>query len=303
MIESGLCFNLGCIDTEKLANFLGEANLDDLTDRLNQTTSNAVEEASYDKAVKNNKFNSFPMRKKSSASSRTMRQSQKSFSNLRNLNSVDISQDELNLSVRLANNRQQESTRLKNLIRSNFWPINHPIRKYLWKCLLQRPQLNTNKENSKSNSHLKNIDFSEFEYNKHLNQIFGKMREIDISLPDFVNMNTRQENSSDHMNYYFLNNKGKQAIKRILCVYEYHFPQVTFNPGLLSISSLLLHYMQEHEVFASLCYMSSSKEHLIESKTCWDTTCSVFTKLLKNYCVINGLIFENLNLKLEFQSN
>lgn len=111
------------------------------------------------------------------------------------------------------------------------------------------------------------------------------MREIDISLPDFVNMNTRQENSSDHMNYYFLNNKGKQAIKRILCVYEYHFPQVTFNPGLLSISSLLLHYMQEHEVFASLCYMSSSKEHLIESKTCWDTTCSVFTKLLKNYCV------------------
>lgn len=111
------------------------------------------------------------------------------------------------------------------------------------------------------------------------------MREIDISLPDFINMSSKQDSSNNHMNYYFLNSKGKQAIKRILCVYEYHFPQVTFNPGLLSISSLLLHYMQEHEVFASLCYMSSTKEHLIESKNCWDTTCSVFTKLLKNYCV------------------
>lgn len=87
------------------------------------------------------------------------------------------------------------------------------------------------------------------------------------------------------MNYYFLNSKGKQAIKRILCVYEYHYPQVTFNPGLVSISSLLLHYMQEHEVFAALCFMSSTKEHLIESKASWDTTCSVFTRLLKNYCV------------------
>lgn len=111
------------------------------------------------------------------------------------------------------------------------------------------------------------------------------MREIDVSLPDFVNMSTKKENSNVHMNYYFLNNKGKQAIKRILCVYEYHFPHVTFSPGLLSISSLLLHYMQEHEVFASLCYMSTTKEHLIETKNCWENTCSVYCKLVKNYCV------------------
>ena len=96
---------------------------------------------------------------------------------------------------------------------------------------------------------------------------------------------THHSSSVSHMNYYYLNAKGKQAIKRILCVYEYHYPQVTYNPGLVSVSSLLLHYMQEHEVFAALCFMSSTKEHLIESKASWDTACSVFTRLLKSYCV------------------
>ncbi len=94
-----------------------------------------------------------------------------------------------------------------------------------------------------------------------------------------------------HLNYYYLNAKGKQAIKRILCVYEYHYPQVTYNPGLISISSLLLHYMQEHEVFSALCFMSSTKEHLIDSKASWDTACLVFTRLLKVYCVSNPVFF------------
>jgi hypothetical protein len=88
-----------------------------------------------------------------------------------------------------------------------------------------------------------------------------------------------------HLNYHYLNETGRHAVKRILCVYEYHYPQVTYNPGLISISSLLLHYMQEHEVFAALCFMSSTKEHLIDSKASWDTDCLVFTRLLKVYCV------------------
>lgn len=161
------------------------------------------------------------------------------------------------------------------------------------------------------------------------------MRDIDVSLPDFVNINklsgepppspsplnnsssgaspfspnnsnglsnnsntmnnntsstnysnnNNQNNNNNHINYYYLNDKGKQAVKRILCVYEYNFPQVTFNPGLVSISSILLHFMQEHEVFAALCYMSSTKEHLIESRSSWETTCSVFTRLVKTYAV------------------
>jgi len=121
-------------------------------------------------------------------------------------------------------------------------------------------------------------------------------RDLNVSLPEFVLCNTEQAiipstsstvslTSNPHLNYYYLNNKGKDAIKRILCVFEYLFPQVTYSPGLVSLSSLLLHYMQEHEVFSALCYLSSTKEHLIETKTNWDVTCSVFMKLIKIYCV------------------
>ena len=164
---------------------------------------------------------------------------------------------------------------------------------------------------------------NEIDYNKDLNHIFGKSRENEVTLPAFAaNINTdttpvmlnqlchspsphshnksHDDNNrhhhqqaivngtgtvSTHLNYYYLNEKGKQAIKRILCVYELNYPHVVFNPGLVSISSILLHYMQEHEVFAALCYMTATKEHFIESKANWDATCYVFARLLKNFCV------------------
>ena len=43
--------------------------------------------------------------------------------------------------------------------------------------------------------------------------------------------------------------------------------------------------MQEHEVFSALCLLSSTKDHFIETKSNWETTCSVFAKLLKTYSV------------------
>jgi hypothetical protein len=122
--------------------------------------------------------------------------------------------------------------------------------------------------------------------------LINKVRDIEVSMPDFVNAHSMLNNSlvsgvgthPSHMNYYYLNAGGKQIVKRILCMYEYHYPHVTYSPGLVSITSLLLHYMAEHEVFAALCLMSSSKEHLIESKSAWELNCSVFIRLLKNYC-------------------
>jgi hypothetical protein len=126
----------------------------------------------------------------------------------------------------------------------------------------------------------------------------AKVKEVH-KLPDFVNLTSHngspptigyqasnKQTNNSHLNYYYLNTDGQQAIKRILCVYEYNYPHVTFNPALVSISSLLLHYMQEHEVFAALCAISSTKKHLTESRLSWETNCSVFIRLLKSYCVI-----------------
>ena len=123
-------------------------------------------------------------------------------------------------------------------------------------------------------------------------------RDIELSLPEFVyassNPNTTAlsiestgstSSNLGHLNYYNLNHEGRQAVKRILCVFEYQYPQVTYSPGIVSIASLLAHYMQEQEVYRALCFMSSTKEHLIECKSSWDITSSVFVRLLKNYCV------------------
>lgn len=202
---------------------------------------------------------------------------------------LSVMPDELEQTIRAARTRAQDNERLKQLIRSNTWLPTHPIRKNLWRCLLQS---NSDKENrSLSESSLD-------DYNKHLNQIFGKSRDIELSLPEFVYSNnpnttalsiesmgsTSSSSNPNHLNYYNLNHEGRQAIKRILCVFEYQYPQVTYSPGIVSITSLLAHYMEEHEVYQALVHMSSTKEHLIESKSSWDVTSSVFIRLLKNYC-------------------
>jgi hypothetical protein len=194
---------------------------DDATSNLNQTISNGKTtqhiinrmqidaEEFYDEATKHNKSNSFPMRKKNSAShsnlpnqnnnnnNQKLKPAPKSTSSIQTLkqhnqNCVNLNQEELSLMVKLAHTRRQESDRLKNLIRNNYWPANHPIRKFLWKSLLQLSStssspvsslsssssnkenlvINTNNSNSNKNSEFSNS--SEIEYNKHLNQIFGK---------------------------------------------------------------------------------------------------------------------------------
>ena len=100
-----------------------------------------------------------------------------------------------------------------------------------------------------------------------------------MDMPKFVNR------EQSHCNYYFLNSPGKNAVKRILCVYAHHFPDITYSPNIVSICSLLLHYMQEHEVYAALCYMFSAKDYLVETRASWETNSLVFTKLLKSYSV------------------
>lgn len=148
-----------------------------------------------------NKFNSFPMRQKKSK----LKQAPKSTSALQHGNTnhrmllsisatsgqsqhplVTLSQEELELNVRAARYRSQENERLKQLIRANCWPIRHPIRRYLWKCVLQvsrtgnksgaassGDEANTSL-NNKENQIKIELLANEADYNRHLDRIFGK---------------------------------------------------------------------------------------------------------------------------------
>jgi hypothetical protein len=153
----------------------------------------------YNETTKNNKFNSFPMRQKkpplaeevakgAPASASKLKPAPRSASSIQQPNTVNpgdtcisLSQDELSLTVKLARTRRQEAERLKHLIRNNCWPAAHPIRKYLWKCLLDLSSSSSSTSNSPvGNGNKENQDNSlggsEAEYNKHLNQIFGKSK-------------------------------------------------------------------------------------------------------------------------------
>jgi len=93
---------------------------------------------------------------------------------------IALPENELNLNVRLARTRAQENERLKQLLRNNCWPSKHPIRKYLWKCLLQisnNSSSNIVSPNSVDKENIKAaVICNESEYNKQLNHIFGKCK-------------------------------------------------------------------------------------------------------------------------------
>ena len=175
------------------------------------------------------------------------------------------SKDLLKQNLKKLNYESKRSAELnslfKNLLRINNWHVGHEIRRYLWSSLLI---LTNEEEDSRS-------------YVQKIQTLYGQsnqINEIDIDFPRFVNI-------GEHSNFYYLNSTGKFRVKRLLSVYAYNYPDLTFSPMIISISSLLLHYMQEHEVYASICYLFSKKDHLVETKLSWDANCLVFNKLLK----------------------
>lgn len=166
-----------------------------------------------------------------------------------------------------------KQTQLKKLIRTTNWPKDHLFRSNLWKSIAQ---VVCNKYPIKDANLYNSIDHDN--YNTDLDLIFGKERYIKVNLPKFVQSNINQIH-----NYYFLNDQGQEAIKRILSVFEYKYPEITFCPGIVSIASLLLHYMQEYEVLKILSILYATKDHLMLTRINWNNSCLVFKKLMQKY--------------------
>jgi len=102
---------------------------------------------------------------------------------------VILTEEELNQTVRHAFIRAQENAKLKQILRNNYWSFKHPMRNYLWKCLLKQAsssnQVNTTNSlngGDKENNLKNEVYCNEADYNNHLNQIFGKCKFIKIPL-------------------------------------------------------------------------------------------------------------------------
>jgi hypothetical protein len=179
-------------------------------------------------------------------------------------NSFNLSKSSLTKLINESSKNRELNNALKKLLRINPWCVTHDIRQYLWKSLLL-----TNEESNLS-----------LNYYEQVQTLLGSLNEnvMTNEYPSFANF-------GDHSNFYYLNSKGKFKVKRILFIYSYNYPDVTFSPAIISISSLFLHYMQEHEAYQAICILFNKKDYLVETQISWKANCLVFNKLMKTFFV------------------
>lgn len=195
-------------------------------DTVGASESAAVRRLSQTINDPTSKFNSFPMRQKKPK----LKQAPKSSSSLQqhdgkaHINAksnhhhqgshhhhllVTYTEEELELNVRSARYRSQENERLKQVIRSNFWPIRHPMRRYLWKSVLQLggkksgggsgagSDLGSSGDeaahhgvNNKENHFRVELVANQSDYDRHLDRIFGKCKILEFIFKRNLNLKT-----------------------------------------------------------------------------------------------------------------
>ena len=91
----------------------------------------------------------------------------------------NLAPDKLEQTIKTSRTRAADTERLKQLLRHNGWPSKHPIRKHLWKYLLQTSSTTAAKENSHpQQATIATTTYTQSDYNLKLNEIFGKRKQL-----------------------------------------------------------------------------------------------------------------------------
>jgi hypothetical protein len=176
-----------------------------------------------------------------------------------NISSETVSDDDFN--------------RLKSLIRSTIWPIDHLIRRHLWMNILTLNRVSTSKQNQSHSTHAPlstpsvTIDYS-------LNSLSSKLNQW----PNFVDQ-------TNLCFYHLTDTTGRLILQRILFTFALHHPDLTYCPALEPFSSLLLHYFDEHEVLYLINRLLIKHWLCGETRLQWEANSNVFKRLLKTYFV------------------
>ncbi|KAF2905829.1 hypothetical protein ILUMI_00335 [Ignelater luminosus] len=157
---------------------------------------------------------------------------------------------------------------VKNILRTNSWPVNDPIRAKLW------PVLCGQHHNSKSS------DLDGF-YWDMVNQVFGStdLPDKSVSLPPFV--------EPSHCQAYFLTHRGRSIADRVVSVLGYACPDIVYSPSLYPICAILLHYMTEEECYHCMTNLVAAKEKMFITQTkllyevTWKTVMQIAKKHVK----------------------
>jgi hypothetical protein len=163
--------------------------------------------------------------------------------------------------------------RLKSIIRSTIWPINHLIRRQLWMNILTLNRVSTSKQHQPS-THAPPISTSSVTIDYSLNSLSSKLNQW----PTFVDQ-------TNLCFYHLTDSTGRIILQRILFTFALHHPDLTYCPSLEPFSALLLHYYDEHEVLYLINRLLIKHWLCGETRLQWEANCNVFKKLLKTYFV------------------
>jgi hypothetical protein len=163
--------------------------------------------------------------------------------------------------------------RLKSIIRSTIWPIDHLIRRQLWMNTLTLNRVSTSKQPHHHTSHGA-IATSSIKIDNSFNSLPSKLNQW----PNFVD-------TTNLCFYYLTEPSGRLILQRILFTFAIHHPDLTYCPTLEPFSSLLLHYFNEHEVLYLINRLLIKHWLCGETRLQWEANCNVFKKLLKQYFV------------------
>ncbi|KAI0985510.1 hypothetical protein GJ496_002731 [Pomphorhynchus laevis] len=157
--------------------------------------------------------------------------------------------------------KYNDSISLKKLCRSIQIPPDHECRRWLW-----LRALNITEDQIAINA-----------YDNTVKQIYGKNLDADVPTPKFVDPNL--------VNMYYLNEKGKMAVKRVIRVLAFNKPYITYSPLLQPIASMCMHYHDEPYCYAILDQLTTKDtrncEYLTRSVKEWCALCDVIFKLTK----------------------
>lgn len=158
--------------------------------------------------------------------------------------------------------------RLKILIRSTIWPVDHSIRRQLWMNILTF---------NRNSSTVTPVSPTSLTIDHHFNNITVKTSQW----PNFVD--------TTNLCFYHLNDStGRSSLQRILFAFALHHPDLTYCPALEPFSALLLHYFNENEVLFLINRLLQKHWLCGETRLQWEANSNVFRKLLKTFYKSNA---------------
>ncbi|CAF0821902.1 unnamed protein product [Adineta steineri] len=190
-----------------------------------------------------------------------------------NANSQCFNSTDSSLSVTTHAVLEDDFNRLKYLIRSVLWPINHYIRRQMWMNILTLNRVRS----SKQPRHVRQSSQATLTSTiVIIDNDFSSLSSNHNQLPNFVD--------TTNLCFYHLNEPtGHSLLQRVLFTFALHHPDVTYCPTLQPFSALLLHYHTEYEVLYLINRLLVKNWLCGVTRLQWEAHCNVFMKLVRLY--------------------